>query len=179
MWCYRAKIRVNSNFIGRYLAIWPHSGQKYVFRDSERWIFKSLFLLEFSRFLQNSFCSVFSKGLSKTVQSRFWLSGPNFIQNFFKKSKFWNPPKSHFLLFLRPSIIFETWYPKKPSIRLFPSYLWRSCKKNFVKIFKTLGGVGILVSKIYPEIRFGRHRETGFSHRSQKILKLKNSKFIV
>ena len=62
---------------------------------------------------------------------------------------------------------------KKPSIRLVPSYLWGSCKKNFVKIFKTLGARGNLVSKIYPEIRFGRHRETGFSHWSQKIQKFK------
>ena len=132
MWCYRAKIRVKSNFIGRYLAIWPHSGQKYAFRDSERWIFMYLFLLEFSRFLQNSFCSVFSKGLSNLVQRLFWLSGPNFTQKILKKSKILDPQKSHILNFLRSLIIFESRYLKKLVI-FFPTLFVKKLQKEFCK----------------------------------------------
>ena len=91
-------------------------------------------LLEFLIFLQTVFCNFFTNLLAKKWRQLFWISH---LKNF--RAKKW----------------------KKASYRFYSLDLWRSCKRPFVKILKTLGEDLQCVSKIYSKIHFGRHRKPG------------------
>ena len=63
-WGRRDQHEDNLEVLGRYLANWPHSGLKRIFRVNKRQNFEIDLLLEFLIFLQTVFCNLFTKGLS-------------------------------------------------------------------------------------------------------------------
>ena len=130
---------------------------------------------------------IFSKGLLqslhtssgyKTTQPFFWFLASNFPKIFFKKLNF-QTPKNPLFCQLGPFHKFLRTKIKKVATYFCSHQICEEIKKKIVKILKTVGGVGIWMSKIYAKTRFGRHVILDVVKLGYVTFSIKNSKFRV